>query len=227
MAALIATNRASKLIDSMQLVSNSFKNGSVIPEEFAFAKMDSKSHVARSGNQNPHIKWIGVPEGTKSFTLICYDDDVPSESGDVNKEGQLVRATLPRTEFFHWLFLDIPADVSEVAAGSQSNGVVPGGKTGPVAPTGFRHGINDYTSWFAGDDEMNGTYYGYDGPCPPWNDELLHHYSFTLFALNILPLEINGPLTGPQVKSALVGHVLGQATLIGTYSLNPNVKGGP
>lgn len=216
----------SKLNKSMQLISNSFKNASVIPEEFAFAKMDPKNHVALSANRNPHLKWIGAPEGTKSFVLICHDDDVPSKPDDVNKEGRLVRATLRRIEFFHWLLLDIHADVSEIAAGSQSNGVVPRGKAGPVEPNGCRHGINDYTGWFAGDEEMSGTHYGYDGPWPPWNDALLHHYAFTLFALNVLPLEIKGPLRGPQVKSALVGHVLGQATLIGTYSLNPNLKEG-
>ena len=36
---------------------------------------------------------------------------------------------------------------------------------------GARQGINDYTGWFAGDADMAGNYFGYDGPCPPWNDE--------------------------------------------------------
>jgi Raf kinase inhibitor-like YbhB/YbcL family protein len=210
----------------MQLISNSFKNGASIPEEFAFAKKDSRNHVALSTNRNPHLKWNGAPQGTKSFVLICCDNDVPSKRDDVNKEGRLVPATLPRIEFFHWLLLDIPADVSEIAAGSQSNGILPRGKSGPVAPNGFRHGINDYTGWFAEDKAMSGRYYGYDGPCPPWNDTLLHYYDFRLFALDVLRLETSGLLTGPVLKSALAGHVLGQAALLGTYSLNPNLKEG-
>jgi phosphatidylethanolamine-binding protein (PEBP) family uncharacterized protein len=39
--------------------------------------------------------------------------------------------------------------------------------------------------WFAGDNDMRGDYYGYDGPCPPWNDEIVHRYVFTLFALDV------------------------------------------
>ena len=30
---------------------------------------------------------------------------------------------------------------------------------------------------------MGGTYRGYDGPAPPWNDQRVHRYHFTLFAL--------------------------------------------
>ena len=36
---------------------------------------------------------------------------------------------------------------------------------------------------------MFGDYYGYDGPCPPWNDELVHRYVFTLYALDVPRLE--------------------------------------
>ena len=53
---------------------------------------------------------------------------------------------------------------------------MPRGKPGPDAPHGARHGINDYTGWFASDADMAGDYYGYDGPCPPWNDEIPHRY---------------------------------------------------
>lgn len=92
-------------------------------------------------------------------------------------------ASLPRVDFFHWLLLDIPASTVEIAAGSQSDGVTPRGKAGPNAPSAYRHGINDYTGWFAADEQMKGEYYGYDGPCPPWNDTLVHHYIFTVYAL--------------------------------------------
>ena len=208
----------------MQLTSNSFKDATAIPGEFAFAAMDSKHHIALSSNRNPHLAWRDVPEQTKSFVLICHDCDVPSKRDDVNEEDREIPATLPRVEFFHWLLLDIPGTAREISAGSQSDGVVPRGKPGPVAPSGFRHGIKDFTKWFAGDDQMSGTYYGYDGPCPPWNDTLLHHYAFTLYALDVSHLEVHGRLTGTQIRAALTGHVLGQATLVGTYSLNPSVR---
>jgi Raf kinase inhibitor-like YbhB/YbcL family protein len=209
---------------AMQLTSNSFKDGTAIPGEFAFAVMDSKHHIALSSNRNPHLAWRDVPEHTKSFVLICHDRDVPSKRDDVNEEDREIPATLPRVEFFHWLLLDIPGTARAISAGSQSDGVVPRGKPGPVAPSGFRHGINDFTKWFAGDDQMSGTYYGYDGPCPPWNDRLLHHYAFTLYALDVSHLEVHGQLTGTQIRAALTGHVLGRATLVGTYSLNPGVR---
>ena len=72
--------------------------------------------------------------------------------------------------------------------------------------------------------DMNGDYYGYDGPSPPWNDELLHHYVFTVFALDIERLPLEGKFTGQQVRDALRGHVLAEASLTGVYTLNPAVS---
>lgn len=99
----------------------------------------------------------------------------------------------------------------------------PAAKADPAAPQGLRHGINDYTAWFAADEQMKGDYYGYDGPCPPWNDELMHHYIFTVYALDIPQLEIEGQITGQKVRDAMAGHILDQASLTGLYSLNPDV----
>jgi Raf kinase inhibitor-like YbhB/YbcL family protein len=208
----------------MQLISQSFKDGQAIPGEFAFAVPDAASHVALSSNRNPHLAWSGVPAGTRSFVVVCHDPDVPSRGDDVNQEGREVPASLPRVDFFHWLLLDIPATTTEIAAGAQSDGVTARGKTGPAAPGGLRHGINDYTAWFAGDAQMKGDYYGYDGPCPPWNDSIVHHYVFSVYALATPTLEVSGPLTGANVRTALASaQVLGQARITGLYSLNPAV----
>ena len=211
----------------MQLTSQSFHDGQAIPGEFAFAVPDSTTHVALSSNRNPHLAWSGVPEGTQSFVVVCHDPDVPSRGDDVNQEGREVPAALPRVDFFHWLLLDLPADTRQIAVGSHSDGVTPRGKPGPAAPGGARHGINDYTGWFAGDEQMKGDYHGYDGPCPPWNDTLVHHYVFTVYALATPTLAVEGALTGANVLAALAAApVLGQARITGLYSLNPAVSVG-
>lgn len=208
----------------MQLNSKSFDDGAVIPGEFAFAVMDPRTHVSLSNNRNPHLAWSDAPAVTKSFAVICHDPDVPSRGDDVNQEGREVPASLPRVDFFHWLLLDVPPATREIAAGSHSDGVVSRGKPGPGAPGGVRHGINDYTGWFASDPNMKGNYYGYDGPCPPWNDSIVHHYVFTVYALDVPRLEVRGELTGANVRAALAGHVIAQAHLTGTYTLNPRLR---
>jgi Raf kinase inhibitor-like YbhB/YbcL family protein len=208
----------------MQLKSHSFQDGAAIPSEFAFGQIDPVHHFALSHNRNPHLAWNDIPDGTKSFVLICHDDDVPSRPDDVNQEGREVPASLPRIAFFHWLLLDIPADTREIATASHSDNVTPRGKSGPEAPEGLRHGINDFTGWFAADANMSGTYFGYDGPAPPWNDSVLHHYTFTLYALDTPKLEVKGDLTGANVRAALTGHILAEARLTGTYTLNPRQR---
>src|SRR5260370_35299281 len=90
----------------MQLTSNSFKDGTAIPGEFAFAVMDSKHHMALSSNRNPHLAWRDVPEQTKSFVLIFHDCDVPSKRDDVHGESRGIPATLVRVVCLHWLLLD-------------------------------------------------------------------------------------------------------------------------
>ena len=61
-------------------------------------------------------------------------------------------------------------------------------------------------------------------PCPPWNDAIVHHYVFTLYALDTARLDVAPRFTGADVVRAIQGHVLAQATVTGRYSLNPAVK---
>jgi Raf kinase inhibitor-like YbhB/YbcL family protein len=208
----------------MKLWSDSFGNGDPIPVENAFGKHHPEEHVELSANTNPHLAWSEAPEGTRSFVLLCHDPDVPSRGDDVNQEGRVVPADLPRVDFFHWVLLDIPAGESSIAEGAHSDGITPRGKRGPEAPGGLRHGVNDYTGWFAGDADMKGSYYGYDGPCPPWNDSIVHHYHFTLYALDVARCPIDGELTGPAVRKAIERHVLAKAALMGTYAINPDAE---
>ena len=132
-----------------------------------------------------------VPAGCKSLTLICVDPDAPAIPGDVNKAGRTLAVDLPRTDFHHWVIVDLPASCTGIAAGECSDGVTAGGKPTPSNPEEApqaRQGRNDYTGWFAGDPEMGGTYLGYDGPAPPLNDERVHHYYLKLYAVARRPV---------------------------------------
>ena len=208
----------------MKLTSTSFSENQRIPVEFAFCAPDPKSHVALSKNRNPQLAWSELPAGTKSLVLICHDYDVPGKPDDVNKEGRTISSALPRVDFYHWVLVDLDPGSGPIAAGEFSDGVTARGKKGPAGPRAARQGINDYTGWFASDNDMSGSYFGYDGPCPPWNDEIRHHYVFTLYALDVPKCGVSGTFNGPEVLAAIRGHVLAQATLTGVYALNPGVK---
>jgi Raf kinase inhibitor-like YbhB/YbcL family protein len=207
----------------MKLESASFGDNQRIPGAYAFAVPHATDHVTLSSNRNPQLAWSGAPAGTKSFVLICHDRDVPSKGDDVNKEGRSVPASLPRVDFYHWLLVDIPANMSAIAEAEFSDGITARGKPGPETKYGARHGLNDYTAWFAGDKDMGGNYFGYDGPCPPWNDEIVHHYVFTVYALDSARCAVSGVFTGAEVLKAIEGHVLAKASLTGTYALNPKL----
>jgi len=207
----------------MQLTSTSFQDGERIPEAYAFGVPDERTHVTFGPNRNPHLRWSGAPEGTRSFAVVCHDRDVPTKPDDVNQEGREVPADLPRADFFHWVLVDVPPGVSEIAEGAFADGVVERGRDTTESPIGTRQGANDYTGWFAGDDDMEGMYFGYDGPCPPWNDSLVHHYTFTLWALDVDRLDVEGAFNGQEVRVAIESHALDSASMIGTYTLNPRL----
>ena len=138
---------------------------------------------------------------------------------DFNKEGRSISASLPRVNFIHWVMTDIAAKEGSLAEGECSDGITPGGKDTPPGPPGSQQGINDYTGFMSSDANMAGNYHGYDGPCPPWNDEIPHHYRFKLFALDIESCELKGAFTADNVFAAIKGHVIDQCELTGVYSL--------
>lgn len=203
----------------MKLYSNSIKHGERIPEQYAFCIPSEKEKVSFGKNLSPHLKWSEIPEGTKSFVILCVDKDVPSKADDVNVEGKIIPITLPRVDFYHWVLIDIPSHIHELQEGIDSNAVVIKGKNVQKVSYGIR-GINDYTKFFANHPDLSGDYYGYDGPCPPWNDALRHHYYFTVYALDVESLKLEGRFFGPDVKQAMSGHILDYAEIMGTYTLN-------
>jgi Raf kinase inhibitor-like YbhB/YbcL family protein len=204
----------------MKLWSDSWTNGDRIPARFAAGQPDGQGGARFSDNLNPHLSWSDLPTGTRSLALICHDFDVPSRGDDVNQAGREVPADLPRVDFFHWVLVDLPPEPAAIAEGEFSSGFTARGKPGPATLHGARHGLNDYTGWFASNAEMAGQYFGYDGPFPPFNDSLVHHYVFTLYALSLARLPLDGVFTGLQVREKLAKHMLGEATFSGTYTLN-------
>lgn len=207
----------------MQLRSESFRDGDFLDEAYALGRPDETSHVVWAGNRNPHFAWQDLPAGTRSLALICHDPDVPSRPDDVNVEGRSVPADLPRVDFFHWVLVDLNPGLGAIAEGAFSDGLTPRGKGGPAGPHGTRQGLNNYTQWFEGDPDMGGAWFGYDGPCPPWNDSIVHHYVFTLFALGVERFPLEGTFDGAAARAAMADHVLGSAALTSRYTLTPGL----
>lgn len=205
----------------MKLTTTSFEPGAAIPSRYALGKPHPTDHVQLADNVSPQLAWSDLPAGTRSLALICCDPDVPTKPDDVNKEGRTVPADLPRCDFYHFVLVDLAPDAGPIEEGAFSGGVTAHGKPGPAGPLGTRCGLNNYTQWFEGDADMGGEYFGYDGPCPPWNDSLVHHYHFTLYALDVERCPVEGSFDGPAVLAAIEGHVLGSASLLGTYTFKP------
>jgi Raf kinase inhibitor-like YbhB/YbcL family protein len=208
----------------MKLWSDSIRDGEPIPTAYAFGKPDPEAHMTFADNENPHLAWSDLPAGTRSLVLLCVDPDAPTRADDVNQEGKTVSKDLPRADFYHWVLVDLPPDGSPIQRGEFSKEVTPKGKDASGGPRGSRQGLNDYTDFLAGDANLAGKYFGYDGPCPPWNDEIAHRYRFTLYATDLARCPVEGEFRGADVRQAIEGHVLGEASITGTYALNPDVK---
>ena len=118
---------------SMQLTSTAFETGGAIPGR----------HTGEGADVSPTLTWSDVPEGTKSFALVCHDPDAP--------------LVLPRTYgFVHWVLYNIPASAAglEEACGGFTQGKNNFGNPGyggPMPPEG--HGTHNYFFWLMALDE--------------------------------------------------------------------------
>lgn len=175
---------------------------SPIPLRYARCGADSESGHCEGGNVRPTFVWSGAPQGTLSYAIAVVDTDVPASFEAANRPGRTIPHAAARRDFYHWLQADIPVDTARI----------PEGPAGAVRPG--MGGRNDYGS--------NGTdrSLGYDGPCPPWNDEQLHHYHFHVYALDVPLLGLESGFSGKELEKAMTGHILAHGEVVGTYTTN-------
>ncbi len=149
---------------TLTLTSNDITDGGVLPD----------AQVQAKGNTSPHLKWSGAPEGTKSYAITVFDPDAPTGSG-----------------FWHWTVANIPADVTEIAAG------------GPL-PSGAVEGRTDFGEP------------GFGGAAPPPGHGP-HRYIFTVFAVDTDKLEVTPEDSGAKYGFNLHFHTLAKASITATY----------
>jgi Raf kinase inhibitor-like YbhB/YbcL family protein len=207
---------------AIKVESESISHGERVPDTHAFGVPDGEGGAApEGGNRSPHLRWSGAPDGTASYAILIVDPDVPADASDVNQPGATIPEDAERTDFVHWMVVDVPADVTEVAEGAGSEEIVIGGKEPGEAPFGGVAGTNSYTDFLAGDEQMAGTYGHYDGPFPPFNDERTHHYHFRVYALDTPSLGLPAGFRYDDFNEAIEGRVLDHGEIVATYTLHP------
>ena len=131
------------------------------------------------GNTSPQLTWEPGPEGTQSYVVTCFDPDAPIPSG-----------------FWHWVAVDIPADVTSLDTGA--------GASDDTLPGGAFHVRNDF-----------GTP-DYAGAAPPEGDQV-HRYFFVVHAVKEPSLGVDGSASPAVVGFNLAFKTLGRAIITGTY----------
>lgn len=94
----------------------------------------------------------------------------------------------------HWVVYGIPSDVMTLKEGA---GAAPG--------AGFVAGMNTRNSP------------RYAGPCPPPGASL-HHYIFTVYALDLGPGSLRQGLSRDGLLSAMNGHILGESSIVARFA---------
>ncbi|RBP16829.1 hypothetical protein DFR50_104106 [Roseiarcus fermentans] len=190
--------------------------GGWFPDSAAFCPPASSARK----DVSPAISWTAGPPGTRSYAILMTDPDVPQDFGQINRAGVTIPAAAPRVRVFHWALVDVPSSRTALAQGEDGDRLVPGGK--PVGETGHgRRGANVYTTFLANVHGMAGLYGGYDGPCPPANDERVHRYSIRVIALDVATLGLTGAFDGEAALAAAEGHILASGAATADYALNP------
>ena len=161
---------------AFSVTSNSFKDGDYLGRDFILSA--DFGFGCAGGNTSPHLAWSGASAGTKSFAVTCYDPDAPTGSG-----------------FWHWLVVNIPADVTELKLGA--------GSAGGTLPKGALMTRTDFGKP------------GYGGPCPPEGDHP-HRYLFTVFAVGDT-LDVSADTSAAVVGFNLHFKTLAKAAIMGLF----------
>jgi Raf kinase inhibitor-like YbhB/YbcL family protein len=211
---------------TLTVESTSIADGRPIPEVHAVhtPTPDGRSEFG-GADRSPHLHWSGEPEGTRSFAISVVDPDVPADRTRMGAEGLSLGDDEARVEFAHWLMADIPPDVHELPEGAGGDGFVPHGRPMDPPVPGAVTGQNGYRGLFEGNPDLEGTYGGWDGPYPPWNDEVVHRYFTTVYALDVPSAGLRPGFTLEEFRAAIHGHVLDEGTIVPTYTLNPKLRG--
>ena len=159
------------------LTSESFDDGDYLANDHALS--EAYGFGCAGGNRSPQLSWSGAPEGARSFALTCFDPDAPTGSG-----------------FWHWVVVNIPANVTSLALGA--------GSGGGSMPAGALQTRTDFGAP------------GYGGPCPPEGDHP-HRYLFTLHAVGLDSLPVEADTSAAVVGFMLNFNTVAKASLMGLY----------
>lgn len=97
----------------------------------------------------------------------------------------------------HWVVYSLPPNSQGLPAAVPPHSRI-------SQPVGMQQGKNSWNQ------------IGYRGPAPP-RGHGLHHYYFTLYALNTA-LELSAGLSKPELIESISPHVIATSELVGTYS---------
>lgn len=218
LAAVVAPVSAATMEGRLTVAIGGLASDRRLPARAAFCAADGAD--ARTFDISPAVRWNKGPNATRSYVLVMVDPDVPADLTLIERPGVNIAADAPRQTIYHWVLADIAPATRSFAEGADGRGLVPHGKPIGKGPAGVR-GANGYTEFLRDMPAMAGIYGGYDGPCPPRNDDRTHRYIVTVYALDVPTIGLAGAFDGRAVEAAMAGHILARGSATALYSRRP------